>query len=70
MVNARAAVHQRDARACPVQFQRGDGGRVLRTDDDDVLIVVRMRLFVVVDHLLQLFARHVKHVRHVVISGG
>ena len=65
-----AAVDQGDTRAGPEQFQRSDGGRVLRADHHHIVIVVRMRLLVVVNHFVQLFAGHVEHVRHVVVAGG
>ncbi len=64
------AMQQRDARAGPVQFERGDGGGVLRAHHQHVVIVVRMRLLVIVNDLVELFAGDVQHVRNVVVAGG
>ena len=66
----RAAMKHRDARAGPKQFQRRDGRRILRAHDQHVVIVVRMRLLVIVDHFVQLFAGDVQHVGNVVVAGG
>ncbi len=63
-------MEQRDARAGPEQFERRDGGGVLRAHHQHVVIVVRMRLLVIVDDLVQLFAGDIEHVRNVVIAGG
>ena len=68
--NPRAAMHQRDARAGPEQFERRDGGGILRAHHQHVVIVVRMRLLVIVDDLVQILARHVQHVGNVVVAGG
>ena len=68
--NLGPAMQQRDARAGPEQFERGDGGGILRADDQHIVIVIRMRLLVIVDDLVELFAGDIQHVGNVVVAGG
>jgi hypothetical protein len=55
-VHLSPAMHEGDAGAVAPEFECGDGGGVLATDDQDVEIVVRVRLIVVVLDLDQVFA--------------
>src|SRR5215831_6685036 len=65
-----ASMDQGDSGAGPVEFQGGNGGGVLRTDHGNVLVIIRMRFFVVVDHLREVFSRDVQQVGDIVIPGG
>src|SRR5260370_11779202 len=68
--NLAAAMYQRDPGLVPVQLQRRDGRGVLGSDYDYVLIVIGVRFLVVVQDLVEVFARHTEHVRNVIIAGG
>src|SRR5579872_7087262 len=63
-------MHQRDAGLVPVQLEGGNGGRVLGADDDHVLVVVRVRLLVIVQDLILIFAGDAEEIGDVVVSGG
>ena len=65
-----SAMDQRDPRARPEQFQRRDGRGILRAHYNHVVVVIRMRLFVVMHYFVQFFARNVQHVGQIVIAGG
>ena len=71
LVDARAAMHQRDARAGPEQFERRDGRGVLCADHDHVVIVIGMRLPCSNGSpCRQILARDVQHVGNIVVAGG
>src|SRR5262249_15456601 len=59
-----------NSRAVSIKLQSGYRRGILGTDHDDVRIVVRVRLFVVVHHLGQILAWNTKVVREIVIAGG
>src|SRR5215472_6510627 len=63
-------MNQRYPRAAPMQFQRGDGGRILRADYRNVLVVIRVRLFVIMQNLLQVLTGYVEHIGNIVVTGG
>ena len=61
---------QRYAGLIPVQLERCNRRGVLATYNDHVLLVVRMRLFVVMHHLVEILAGHTQKIRDVIVSGG
>src|ERR1700682_2369657 len=63
-----AAVDKCNSSPSPVEFQRRNGGGVLRADYSNVLIVIGMSLFVVVLYFGQVFTRYVQQVGYVVIA--
>src|SRR5512146_75904 len=65
----RVAMNQRDARAVPPEFKRGDGGRILAANDGDVEPIKRMRIVVVVVNLAERFAGDAHPVGQVVVAG-
>ena len=56
----------------PVQYSSSAAmaAEFLAPTTSDVVIVVRMRLLVIVDDLVQIFAGDVQQVGHVVVAGG
>src|SRR5262245_26592338 len=65
-----AAMDHRHARAVTVEIERGDGRRISPTDDRHVTVIKRMRVFVIVRDLRQIFAWNVKRVGVVVVADG
>ena len=65
-----AAVHQSHFCAVPPQIQRRNRRRVLAANDNDVQAKVRVRLVVVVLHLVQVFPGNAEVVRQIVIAGA
>ena len=65
-----AAVNQRDLRAVTPEVERGDGGGVLASDDQDFEAEVGVGFVVVVRDLGQVFARDVEVVGQIVVAGG
>src|SRR6185503_17922014 len=63
-----AAVDECNSRASPVKFQGCNGGGVLRPDYNNVLIVIGMSLFVVMQYLRQVFTWYVQQVGYIVIA--
>src|SRR6516162_7707099 len=61
---------QGHAGARPPQFEGRNRGRVFRADYGYVMIVVRVRLLVVVEHLRQIFAGHIQPIGDVIVAGG
>src|SRR5262249_9364221 len=70
LMDRRAAMHKRDPRAVPPQFERRNCGRVLGADHDHVRVKIRMRLSIVMMNLCKLLARNAHHVRQIVKARG
>src|SRR5207253_1142284 len=63
-----SAVNQGDAGSGPEQLQGGNRRRILSADHHHIVVIVRMRLLVIMNDFIQLFARNVQHVRDIVVS--
>src|SRR5580700_7713517 len=68
MMQLRASVCQRDARAVPPQIERGNGSGILAADHEHVGVVIRMRLSVVMRNFGKLLAWNAQLIRKIVIS--
>ena len=65
-----AAMDQGHVGAGAIQIERGFGGRIFASDDDDVLAPVGVRLGVVVRNVRKIFAGDVEAIGQVVVAGG
>src|ERR1051326_9029542 len=68
--NAWPAVHERDTGAGPVELECRNRRRVLGAHDDNVVIVIGMRLLVVMDDLGESLTGDVQEVGYVVVAAG
>ena len=68
-VKLRAAIDERHARSVPPQVESGDGGGVLAANYQNVAVVVRMRLSVIMRNLRQVLARQSELISQVIVAG-
>src|SRR5215468_11282770 len=66
--NRSTPVNQGYTRAGPVKLERGDGGGVFGADHRYVAIVERVRLLVIMQHLVEILTGHAEHIWYVVVS--
>src|SRR4029077_7296932 len=69
-VDLRPAMHHAYPRSAPPQLQRRNRGGILGPDNEHVHIKIRVRLFVIMQHLAQFFTGNAQVVRQIVISRG